>query len=433
MMGRARFEGSEPPGKVLVLGASGFIGRHVAEALQNAGFQVVRGVRPGSSPRADSVEFDYLRDQSPGDWLPRLAGIHAVVNAVGILRETRAVSFEALHVKAPVAMFEAAAASGVAMIVQISALGADENAASRYHLSKKRADDALARMAIGSTIVQPSLVFGERGASASFFTTLAALPVIPVPGEGTQRVQPIHIDDLSEAIVRLIESERRDARRISAVGPRPLTMREFLQTVRGAMGLAQAPVLRVPMVFVRAAAALGERLPSALLDRETLGMLLRGNTASPEGIASVLGRMPRPAQMFIDAGNAQAVATRAKLQWLIPLLRIAVALVWIVTGIVSFGIYPVEESYALLARVGITGMAAAVALYGAALLDLVFGVAMLTLRRRRRPYEAQLAVIVGYTIIITLWLPEFWLHPYGPILKNLPLIAAIVFLHEMEA
>jgi hypothetical protein len=209
-------------------------------------------------------------------------------------------------------------------------------------------------------------------------------------------------------------------------------MREFLQTLRGAMGLANAPVLAVPMTLVRAAAALGERVPSALLDRETLGMLLRGNTDSPETVTAVLGRTPRPVEAFIAPCDAPAVATTAKLRWLVPLLRIAVALVWIVTGIVSFGIYPVEDSYALLARVGITGIAAAVALYGAALIDVFFGVAMLALRRRRLLYQAQLAVILGYTVIITVWLPEFWLHPYGPILKNLPIIAALVFLHEME-
>jgi uncharacterized protein YbjT (DUF2867 family) len=416
--------------RVLVLGASGFIGRHVADALQRAGYEVMRGVRSGA--RGDAAAVDYLRDHSPSDWLPRLAGVHAVVNAVGILRESPGVSFEAVHVKAPVALFEAAAASGVAKIVQISALGADENAVSRYHLSKKRADDQLSRLPIAWTIVQPSLVFGERGTSASFFTTLAALPVIAVPGAGAQRVQPIHIDDLSEAVVRLLESDRYDAQRISAVGPRALTMREFLQTLRGAMGLANAPVLAVPMTLVRAAAALGERVPSALLDRETLGMLLRGNTDSPETVKAVLGRTPRPVEAFIAPCDAPAVATTAKLRWLVPLLRIAVALVWIVTGIVSFGIYPVEDSYALLARVGITGIAAAVALYGAALIDVFFGVAMLALRRRRLLYQAQLAVILGYTVIITVWLPEFWLHPYGPILKNLPIIAALVFLHEME-
>jgi uncharacterized protein YbjT (DUF2867 family) len=424
---------TQRPGAVLVLGASGFIGSHVVEALKRWGFDVARGVRAGHAAVADdAVQVDYLRDHAPEDWLPRLTGLYAVVNAVGILRESGNVSFDAVHVRAPIALFEAAATAGVARIIQISALGADACAVSSYHVSKKRADDALSRVPVRWTIVQPSLVFGEHGASASLFTMLAALPVIPVPGDGEQRVQPIHIDDLAEAIVRLLATDVYDRARIAAVGPHALTMREFLETLRQAMRLRRAPVLRVPMALVRAAAALGDRLPRALLDRETLGMLLRGNTASSDAIASVLGRMPRPVEAFIGRDTADALATRARLVWLVPLVRVAVALVWIVTGIVSFGIYPVDESYALLARVGIRGAAAAAALYGAALLDLVFGVAMLAMRRRRRLYEAQFAVICAYTIIITLWLPEFWAHPYGPVLKNLPILAAIVFLHELE-
>ncbi len=214
--------------------------------------------------------------------------------------------------------------------------------------------------------------------------------------------------------------------------PRALTLRAFLEALRDAMRLAKVPVLGVPMAFVRAAAAVGDRFRYSLLDRETLGMLERGNRASADAIGSVLGRMPRPVEAFIDPSSAAAIAARAKLQWLLPLVRLAIALVWIVTGIVSLGIYPVEESYALLARVGITGALATVALYGAALLDLFFGAAMLTLRGRRRLYEAQFAVICAYTVIITLWLPEFWAHPYGPVLKNLPILAGIVVLHALE-
>jgi len=127
--------------------------------------------------------------------------------------------------------------------------------------------------------------------------------------------------------------------------------------------------------------------------------------------------------------------TQAQLGWLLPVLRISIALVWIVTGIVSLGLYPVADSYALLARVGITGMFAPLMLYGAALLDLVFGIATLVLqgkRRRRLLWLAQLAVILFYTVIITWRLPEFWLHPYGPLLKNLPMMAGIWLLLELE-
>ena len=113
-------------------------------------------------------------------------------------------------------------------------------------------------------------------------------------------------------------------------------------------------------------------------------------------------------------------------------MRFAIAAMWIFTGVVSAGLYPVDDSYALLARTGITGRAATVALYGAAALDFAIGIATLLMRDRRWLWLTQLSVIAGYTAIITLFLPEQWLHPYGPVLKNLPLLAAIWLLYVIE-
>jgi len=113
------------------------------------------------------------------------------------------------------------------------------------------------------------------------------------------------------------------------------------------------------------------------------------------------------------------------------LLRLSIAIVWIATAVVSAGLYPVEESLAMLARVGLSGMPALVALYGAAVLDLALGVAVLALRRRWI-WTLQLVVVLGYTAIITACLPEQWLHPYGPMLKNLPILAAMLLLRQAE-
>ena len=86
----------------------------------------------------------------------------------------------------------------------------------------------------------------------------------------------------------------------------------------------------------------------------------------------------------------------------------------------------------MLARVGLTGAVAHVALYGAALMDLAFGLGVFLMRDRRWLWRAQMALIIGYSIIITIKLPEYWLHPFAPLLKNLPMLAAIVMLHEFE-
>ena len=113
------------------------------------------------------------------------------------------------------------------------------------------------------------------------------------------------------------------------------------------------------------------------------------------------------------------------------LLRLSIALVWLSTAVVSAGVYPVDESLALLARVGLSGTPALVALYGAAALDLALGVAVLAVRRRWI-WTLQLAVVLGYTAIITVCLPEQWLHPYGPMVKNLPILAAMLLLRQAE-
>jgi hypothetical protein len=127
-----------------------------------------------------------------------------------------------------------------------------------------------------------------------------------------------------------------------------------------------------------------------------------------------------------------AVRVSAQLDWLLPLLRYSVALVWIVTGIVSLGPFPVSSSYELLARVGVSRALAPALLYGAALMDLAFGIATLLVKRRRFVWLAQTGAILLYTIIISAKMPEFWLHPFGPLLKNVPLLAAILALYHLE-
>ena len=123
--------------------------------------------------------------------------------------------------------------------------------------------------------------------------------------------------------------------------------------------------------------------------------------------------------------------SHARLQWLLPVLRLSVALVWILTGIVSLGLFPVHDSLALLARTGLHGTPALVALYGAAALDLALGIAVLCWRSLWL-WRVQILLILGYTAIISWKLPEFWLHPYGPILKNLPMLAVLWLLHEYD-
>lgn len=394
----------------------------------------VLGVRnPGTArarwPGVELVGLDYVDPPPAARLRDALAGVDVVVNAVGIFREHGSQRFDALHVNGPAALFAAAAAVG-ARVVQVSALGAHPGAPTAYLRSKGEADAALLALPVRACVVQPSLVFAPQGASTRWFALLAALPVAPLPAGGVDRVQPLHLDDLCAALLRLVESETPPPR-LQAVGPRALPLREYLSLLGRQFGL-RPRFVAVPRALARAGAALMATLPGSLADPDALRMLEAGSTGNPSGIAALLGRAPRDPAEFVAAQDRAPLRTRAQLGWLLPLLRWSLAAMWIATAVVSAFVFPLERSLELLARAGLHGTPALVALYGAAALDALLGVGMLALRRRRWLYRAQLLLVAGYTAIITLCLPEFWSHPYGPVLKNLPLLAAIALLHALD-
>jgi hypothetical protein len=136
---------------------------------------------------------------------------------------------------------------------------------------------------------------------------------------------------------------------------------------------------------------------------------------------------------FVEPATRSLDRREAQLGWLIPVLRWSVAVMWLVSGIVSLGLYPVDSSLQLLAVTGVTTQwLAFAALYGAAFLDIAFGVAIFAVRRRRLLWAAQIVVVLGYTAIISVSLPHLWLEPFGPVLKNLPVLAALWLLYGME-
>lgn len=115
----------------------------------------------------------------------------------------------------------------------------------------------------------------------------------------------------------------------------------------------------------------------------------------------------------------------------LKLMRYTLAVIWLVSGALSLGIYPQRESLEMLAQAGVHGTAALTALYGGALLDILLGI--LTLARPASAlWLVQTAVIIIYTVIITIWLPQYWLHPFGPVLKNLPVLLLLWLLHRYE-
>ncbi|KWF01757.1 NAD-dependent dehydratase [Burkholderia ubonensis] len=415
---------------ILVCGANGFIGRALCARLEAGGHRVVRGVHAGRRAAGPGeIAIDYARDVRPEHWRARLDGIDAVVNAVGMLTGRRGVTLDAVHRAAPCALFDACCRAGVRRIVQISALGV-ERGDTAYFASKLAADAYLQTLPIDFRIVRPALVYGATGASARYFRMLASLPVHVLPAGGRQLLRPVHVDDLAELVARLIERPAAGDRIVDVVGADEVEYREMLAIYRRAMGFPPAMRVSVPGALCAAAAALSGRMPGAMLTRDTWAMLRAGNTGELAASSAALGRPPRGLRAFI---GAQAVALRheALAAWRRPLLTGSLAIVWIWTAIASAFIHPLRDSLALLAHVHLTGISALAALYAACALDFVFGVATVVAPSRRL-WAAQIVLIVAYSAVIAVAMPGLLAEPFGPVLKNVPILAILLILFAEE-
>ena len=424
--------------RILITGASGFIGSHLVQALSNKGHEVIVCVRRPATARQRwpdimAIKADFSSDSTVADWIPRLEDVELVINAVGSIRESGTQAFDVLHSETPIALFRACESTGVKRVIQISALGADETAFSHYHRSKRSADQYLRESSLDWAVLMPSIVYGPGAKSMALFKAIAALPLIPLVDAGDQKIQPIHISDLTKAIVELVNSPPSIRADIEMVGPDPITMRCLYNKLRRWLGLGRARFFSIPYRLALHGARWAGLLGKTPITGEAVQMLRNGNTGEVESFVFRFGFKPKSIEKALAATPArQADRWHAGLYFLAPALRIAIAFVWLLTGFVSAFVFPVEQSYAMLARAGIAGIWQPIMLYGAAAVDLLLGVATLLSFRLDLVVQLQIGIILLYSIIITLWLPEHWAHPFGAISKNLPLAVSTLIMLVLE-
>ena len=281
--------------RILLTGSTGFVGQTLYAALTAAGHTVYGGISPRQTPRnALQVPMDFAYDTMPAFWLPRLEGMDAVVNAVGVLRDSSARPIAAVHRDTPIALFEACAQAGVQRVVQISALGID-GSTTQYASTKRSAEERLWALAaqhkLRPVILRPSVVFGQGGDSSALFMNLARLPMVVLPGPVLDaQVQPVSVHDLAAAVVALLGPAQATVGMVECVGPEALRMGAFIASLRQQLGHGKAHVLRLPDPLTHLSARLGDAVPSVPWCTETLTMLGSDNVGNPAVFEQLLGR-----------------------------------------------------------------------------------------------------------------------------------------------
>lgn len=267
---------------ILLTGASGFIGQHLLKALQTAGHQVKAATR--------SNGFDFNQMTTKDAWLPHLQEIDVVINCVGIIVETRNQTFATLHHQAPVALFHGCEEANVMNVIQVSALGADEQAFTPYQLSKKAADDILRSLPLNWFVLRPSLVYGKGGKSLETFQRLASLPVLPLIDGGNQVIQPVHISDLTDTVLNCLTSSKSKLT-LDIVGAHSVKFKEWLQLMRRAKRKPPAHIISIPFKISLFIAKFGKHIVP-LMHPDNFRMLNKGNFSDVKPLTEFIGRMP---------------------------------------------------------------------------------------------------------------------------------------------
>ncbi len=423
--------------KALVCGATGCVGSAVVRTLQAHGHQVVCGQRraPASGSAIDWLAVDFNQPLTPGEWARRLqeaGGFDLIVNAVGVLVPRAGESFERVHAAGPAALFRGAALAGVGRVIQVSALGVGRGEAaldSPYALTKLVADEALMGLAgaIDWAVVRPSLVFGPGSQSAALFAQLASLPVVGLPGRGRQQVQPVHVLELAEFIVRLSESADALGQVFEVAGPKAMSYREMLACHRQVQGLADPLWCPVPMPLMRVGARVARWLPQQVFSPDTLDMLEAGSTTRSNALPAWLGREPTSLASALSL-EATARAPEATLPpALSALLRLSLATMWLCTAAATAAVPQASPVFDLLARYGFEGSAGLAMVWATCVLNTGLGIWLLV-RPGAWAYATQCGAVLGYTLTAAWNMPELTIEHCGPLVKDLPILATLLVL-----
>ena len=277
--------------RILVLGGSGFIGRHAVQALRARGHAVAIGTRRPAAPHpcpAREAHFEALLE--PRAWDALLEDVQAVVNCVGILRERRRETYERVHHLAAGALARACARGGIRLI-HVSALGLHDAARSRFITSKLAAERAVAASGAEHCIVRPSLLDGEGGFGARWLRWLAASPLHFVPADAAGRIAALDARELGEALANLCELTRLPGA-AELGGSVAYTMAEYLAALRAASGLAPAVRVAVPGWLARGASHLCDLLHFSPFSFGHWELMRRDNVPYPNLLPQLLGRAP---------------------------------------------------------------------------------------------------------------------------------------------
>jgi NADH dehydrogenase len=281
-------------GRVVVVGAAGFVGRHLCARLAHDGWQVTAVTRRRERARA-LLPLPTLGvaeiDAGDASALARVAqGADAIVNLAGIINEAGGTTFSEAHVAVTRSCVAAAVDAGVRRLLHMSALGADAGGPSRYQRSKGEAEAIVGASELDWTIFRPSVIFGPDDSFLNLFArVLRVAPMLALASPAT-RFQPVYVGDVAECFARALSLPATIRGRFDLGGPQAYTLLELVRYVGEVTGHPR-PVMTLGPALSKLQATMLELLPGKVMTRDNLASMQR-DSVCPGGFPEVFGVVP---------------------------------------------------------------------------------------------------------------------------------------------
>ena len=273
---------------ITVFGATGFLGQRIVRRLHEQGCAVriasrhpsqARALFSTDDPRLRPIDGDIRSGQSVAD---AIAGARGVVNAVSLYVEHGKETIHAVHVEGAQRVAVEARRLGVEQLVHISGIGADAQSRSSYIRSRGQGELAIRTAYPGAILIRPAVMFGPDDAFLTvILKLLQRLPAYPIFGTGTAKLQPAHVDDVAEAVARIVQRTERDPITLECGGPQVYTYRDLVRTVAREANL-KPRLIPVPFGVWFALARAAALLPSPAITRNQVELMRVDTVASPD-------------------------------------------------------------------------------------------------------------------------------------------------------
>ncbi|MBP9887505.1 MAG: SDR family oxidoreductase [Leptospiraceae bacterium] len=401
---------------ILILGATGFIGESVFHSLLSE-----HSVRiAGRQPIEGYDNYKFLDFTKPGNWDSILEDIDLVINAIGILEG----DFSKIQSEGPIQFYNLCIERNI-KIIHISAVGAENEFSKLDFLeSKKKTDDFLLSYKYAK-VIYPGIVIGKRGKSSRFFAELASLPILLMPKDILPPL--VHIQQLTELIKNIINKFEEFPNQIFAVS-KPENFSKLLS----ALNPRKRVILNTYKNFLKFFFLLFPKAKIGIFSKEMLTMLDEINAekywSHPKNYTNLKLASPMYKELTTSFIKPEFMEGSESIAYSLGLISISFIWIWsALSSVISW-----DQSYSIMKEVGANHELSVFSIYLGTFVDLFLGLAVFSKKYRSYTLLLQIFIVVVYTIILTIFAPHYWLHPFGVVGKNIPLLALSYYILRVK-